>query len=160
MLRPRVLAPSDLPEVLRVQRNAYHEGLLEPSETFTKKLSLFPQGALGCFDDGALLAYIFCHPWVLGEIVPLRAESLELPEQPTCMYIHDLAVDQYSRGRGLAARLVNEVFELARAMRLPACTLVSVQGSERFWETLGFTCSRELEYLPDIRAHYMVKSMI
>ncbi len=157
MFRLRPLAPSDLPEVLRVQRSAYHEVFHEPSETFAKKLSLFPPGARGCFDESGLVAYLFCHPWVAGEIVPLSAESLELPERPTCLYIHDLAVARDHRGRGLAARLAGEAFEIAIALRLPACALVSVQGSETFWEGLGFTISRELEYLPGTIAHYMIK---
>lgn len=159
MIHLRLLTISDLPEVLRVQRGAYHEVFHEPSGTFTKKLSLFPPGALGCFDDGALGAYLFCHPWVAGEIVSLKAISLELPERPTCLYIHDLAVAPGYRGRGLAALLADEAFELARTLRLPACALVSVQGSETFWERLGFVVRKEMNYLPGVSARYMIKDV-
>jgi GNAT superfamily N-acetyltransferase len=158
MIQLRRLTLSDIPEVLLVQRSAYHEMFHEPSETFANKLSLFPPGARGCFDGGALVAYLFCHPWVAGETVPLGVEHLALPERPTCLYIHDLAVAQSHRGRGLAALLVDEALELAGTMHLPTVALVSVQGSERFWQRLGFVVQHELEYLPGIRARYMIKA--
>jgi predicted N-acetyltransferase YhbS len=154
----RPLIISDLPQILAVQRSAYQEVFHEPSETFAGKLALFPRGALGIFEGDSLAAYFFCHPGVVGETVPLRAEHLVLPERPNCLYIHDLAVAQRCRGRGLAARLAGEAFELAEALHLPACALVSVQGSETFWERLGFMSQQELEYLPGIAANYMVRT--
>lgn len=144
--------------VLAVQRSAYHEVFHEPSETFAGKLALYPRGAVGLFEGSSLAAYLFCHPWVVGETVPLSAEHLVLPERPNCLYIHDLAVAQNCRGRGLAERLADEAFELAEALHLPACALVSVQGSETFWERLGFVSQQELEYLPGITANYMVRT--
>src|SRR5512133_2862372 len=99
MLQHRPLDNSDLPEILEVQQSAYHETLLEPSDTFAKKMALFPQGAIGAFDEGVLSAYVFCHPWTLGDIVPLSTNTFEIPKRPTCMYIHDLAVEPESRDR-------------------------------------------------------------
>ncbi|MBI0583511.1 MAG: GNAT family N-acetyltransferase [Methanomassiliicoccus sp.] len=153
----RPLRPSDLPEVLRVQRSAYAEEYLEPVEAFARKLDLFPPGALGAVEDGSLVAYLFCHPWTLGEAAPLHAADLALPTSPDCLYIHDLAVRADRRGRGLSADLVDAALGIARRMDLNACALVAVQLTEPFWARHGFRRDRRLEYPPGRAAAYMVR---
>ena len=159
MLRLRGLSQADLPEVLRVQRSAYRPELIEPSDAFARKMALFPRGAIGCFDDDRLVAYMFCHPWTLGEVVPLGTGSLALPDMPSCLYVHDLAVEPQRRGYGLAGGLVDMAIALARSLGLPCCALTAVQGSEGFWRSRGFEERGGLEYRPGIAAVYMVRRL-
>ncbi|MDW5563142.1 MAG: GNAT family N-acetyltransferase [Methanomassiliicoccus sp.] len=153
----RPLVPSDLPEVLAVQRSAYPEVLLESSASFDRKIKLWGRGALGGFDDDVLAAYLFCHPWALGEVAPLDARNMVLPERPDCLYVHDLAVYADHRGKGWGDRLVREALAIAQEQDLGACALVAVQRSRPFWERHGFLVQRDLQYAAGIDAHYMVR---
>jgi GNAT superfamily N-acetyltransferase len=151
----RHLTHDDIPQVLRVQEDAYKRELLECAEIFSRKLLLFPRGCLGHFEDAWLEAYVFSHPWNLGQLVPLDHSLAALPESPDCLYIHDLAVCKDSRGKGLARRLVLEVFQVAEKMRLWQFALVAVQDSEPFWENWGFQRREKLMYAENISATYM-----
>jgi ribosomal protein S18 acetylase RimI-like enzyme len=150
----RELGPSDLTRVQEVQRKAHPSALVEPSEVFARRIYLFPSGALGAFDLNELAAYLFCHPWTLGEAPPLHDAGIVLPNRPTCMYIHDLAVRPQDRSRGLAERLVTEALSIADKMSLP-CALVAVGDSEAFWEGRGFVRQHLIDYGPG-RSTYMV----
>jgi len=157
MIVVRALTQSDLREVMKVQRSAYIDALVEPKASFSCKLRLPGSVALGAFEGGGMSAYLFCHPWSLGETAPLNACDLVLPGSPSCMYFHDLAVRPECRGRGLADRLVSEALSIAEARGLHACALVAVQSSRPFWERHGFRSQAGLEYGAGIRAHYMVR---
>jgi GNAT superfamily N-acetyltransferase len=154
MMIVRPLLENDLPEVLRVQRDAHPPALVELPEVFGRRIALFPQGAIGAFED-ELAAYLFCHPWTIDEVATLHRAPAVLPDRPTCIYVHDLAVHPHYRGRGLADRLVNEAKSIAADMSLPLAA-VAVNRSERFWERHGLARRRELDYGPQ-SAIYMVK---
>lgn len=153
----RTLGMGDLEEVIGVQRSAYPDAPIESPGSFTRKLRVWPTGARGAFEDDELIAYLFCHPWTLGEVAPLDALDLTLPEAPSCLYVHDLAVRADRRGQGAGDRLVAEALKIAEASSLGACALTAVQDSRRFWERHGFVPRRELEYGTAMRAWYMVR---
>jgi predicted N-acetyltransferase YhbS len=157
VLAIRALTLSDLQEVMEVQRSAYLDALVEPEASFACKLRLPGSVALGAFEGGRMSAYLLCHPWSLGKTAPLNACDLVLPRSPSCMYFHDLAVRPERRGQGLADRLVSEALSIAEARGLHACALVAVQSSRPFWERHGFRSQAELEYVAEVRAHYMVR---
>jgi predicted N-acetyltransferase YhbS len=102
-----------------------------------------------------LAAYLFCHPWTLGEVPPLHDSEIALPDRPTCLHIHDLAVRPQDRGRGIAGQLVREVISIADSRSIPTA-LVAVSGSETFWERFGFHRRGAIEYGPG-RSTYMVR---
>ena len=52
--------------------------------------------------------------------------------------LHDLAVAPQAAGQGLAQRLVSHLWARAAEERLSHSALVSVQGSQPFWERLGY----------------------
>ena len=151
----RPLTREDLPQVLVVQEACYPRSLLEGEETFSCKLLLFPDGCLGAFEDGRLIAYVFSHPWSSGEIVPLHEPLSTLPETADCVYIHDLAVMSPWRGRGLADRLLARLFDLAHSYRIMNVGLVAVNRSERFWERYQLRREFSLRYTEDTAATYM-----
>jgi GNAT superfamily N-acetyltransferase len=149
----RLLSDNDLAEVIRVQLDAHPATLVEPPEVFAQRIAMFPRGAIGAFDD-ELTAYLFCHPWTIDEVAMLHHAPTMLPDRPTCLYVHDLAVHPSYRGRGLADRLVDEAKKIAADMSLPLAA-VAVNRSERFWERHGLARRRELDYGPQ-RAIYMI----
>jgi GNAT superfamily N-acetyltransferase len=151
----RPLTEEDLPHVLVVQEDCYSRGLLESEETFACKLLLFPEGCLGAFEDGRLVAYVFSHPWSSGEFVPLHTSLDFLPETPDCVYIHDLAVLRPWRNRGIADRLLSTLFDLAHTYRIERVALVAVNNSERYWERYRLRRAFPLVYTKGVTATYM-----
>lgn len=151
----RGLTPEDIPEVLRVQKDAYRPELLESAETFLHKLNLFPEGCLGCFADVELGAYVFSHPWTAGDVVPLDHPLTALPKTPDCLYIHDLAVATRLRGQGVGAALLQRLLELAERRQLRHFGLVAVQDSEAFWQRWGFEARRTFAYVHGVAGTYM-----
>jgi len=140
------LTLADIPSVLEVQQDAYRPELLEIAETFEKKIRLFPFGCLGCWHEGELAAYVFSHPWRADEILPLDFDLKQVPGEATCLYIHDLAVLQRFRGRGIADQLLENLFSLADSLGYRDYTLVAVQDSEPFWAKYGFQIKTRLTY--------------
>lgn len=155
----RQLTKEDVQQVLSVQVRAYRAELVEPESSFLDKMSLFPQGAVGHFERGSLIGYLFCFPWTLGEIVPLSSEHLRPPLRPDCLYVHDLAVDPLHRGEGVGASLVERAIGIAREAGLGNLALVAVQGSERFWKSHGFQAMDRISYHPGVGASYMVRKV-
>jgi GNAT superfamily N-acetyltransferase len=151
----RPLKREDVPQVLVVQEDCYPRDLLEDEETFSCKLHLFPEGCLGAFEDGRLIAYVFSHPWSFGEYVPLHEELDSLPEAPDCVYIHDIAVLRAWRRQGIADMLITRLFDLAHAHHRGRVALVAVNRSERYWE--GYNLRREFSiiYTEGVPATYM-----
>jgi GNAT superfamily N-acetyltransferase len=153
----RNITDSDLDEVMRVQWSVYRPELQEPRQAFARKLELFPRGALGCYDGGRLIGYLFCIPWVLGSPVPFGDETTALPRSPECLYIHDLGVVPERRGKGVGRALACRALKLGRSLGFKAYALTAVQGSEAFWQRWGFTELGRMEYCAGIPAVYMVK---
>lgn len=152
----RQLTEDDIPSVLVVQHEAYLPQLLESSGTFLNKLQLFPQGALGCFIEGHLCAYIFFHPWVRNKVVPLNCSIDHLPSNTDCIYIHDLAVSPSCRAKGIGHKLVEEVLQLGSKLGIRWYSLIAVQSSEHFWQRFGFQPISQLEYADDIQGTKML----
>jgi GNAT superfamily N-acetyltransferase len=151
----RQLTGDDLPQVLLVQEDCYPPALLEDEETFSCRLFLFPEGCLGAFEGGRLVAYVFSHPWSSGEIVPLHASPGALPGAPDCVYIHDLAVMRPWRKRGIADLLLTRLFDLAHSCSLENVGLVAVNRSEPYWEKYRLRRSHSITYTEGVPATYM-----
>jgi ribosomal protein S18 acetylase RimI-like enzyme len=142
----RGLTLDDVPDVLKIQEECYIPDLLETADTFIKKLRLFPQGSLGCWQREDLTAYVFAHPWKVGEIVPLDFALRSLPTDANSLYIHDLAVSPKFRGLKIADQLLQKLFSIAGSLGLEDFALVAVQNSEPFWNRYGFRTQEKLIY--------------
>ena len=151
----RHLTPADLPELHRLEADAYEPAWHESDEAFLRLITLFPEGAFGFFDGAELCAYAFGVPLPAGAVLALKAPLERLPPGADMFYIHDVAVAARYRGRGLAARLVGTLQDLARARGFRACELVSVQGSAPFWERFGFERVADFDYAPGTHATKM-----
>lgn len=149
----RHLTPDDLPELHRLEAEAYEPTLHESDQAFLRLIALYPEGAFGFFEGDELCAYAFGVPLPAGAVLELRSPLDALPPDADTFYIHDVAVAASCRGRGFARRLVVKLHDLARARGFRACELVSVQGSAAFWERFGFARVAEFRYagVPAVR---------
>ena len=110
------------------------------------------QGAVAGFDQfslvlergGSVCAYLAAYRSVRGKVTPLHGH-FEAAAQPDTLYLHDMAVLPAHAGQGLAHALLQPLWAQARAEGLRHSALVSVQGSQAYWERQGYA----LHPLPD-----------
>jgi predicted N-acetyltransferase YhbS len=155
----RRLTPVDLDQIHRLEAETYVPSLHESDEAFLRIIELFPEGAFGIFDEDELCAYAFAVPLPAGTLLTLRAPLTALPPEADMFYIHDVAVGDRHRGRGLATQLVERLLDLARARGLRTSELVSVQGSAPFWQRFGFRRIEEFDYAPGAPATKMALTL-
>ena len=84
-----------------------------------------------------MCAYLAAYRSRPGKLTPLNG-GFDTVAQPDTLYLHDLAVAPQAAGQGLAQRLVSHLWARAAEERLSHSALVSVQGSQPFWERLGY----------------------
>ncbi len=132
------MALSDLPAVLAIQRTCYGEGFVESAEVIAQRLRSL--GNLSCVAEhgGVVCAYLAAYRSRLGKITPLHGEFASLPD-PDTLYLHDMAVAPAATGQRLAQRLVEHLWAQGRREGLVHTALVSVQGSQTFWQQRGYT---------------------
>lgn len=112
--------------------------LHERKEVFEEKIRLFPEGCRGLYADNTLTGYGIAHPWKLYAAPHLDDYIQKLPENPSCMYIHDAALLPYMRGKGLMHEYISYVKVLAEDLKIETIALVSVYGTAGFWSRQGF----------------------
>lgn len=152
----RPMRSGDLPNVVEIA-DQVHPDYPESGLVFASRLVLFPAGCFMAEGDGQLLGYCFAHPGKLGDPPPLNA-VVPLPDQPDCLYLHDLALMPEARGQRLGEAMVAMLVDLARAQGFDRIALTAVSNSWRFWERHNFhrhTCAKAAEYGPT--AQYMVR---
>lgn len=141
----RPLALSDLAELLAVQLACYGEGFVESSEVFARRLASPANCSLVLEREGEVCAYLAAYRSVRGKVTPLHGD-FEAVAQPDTLYLHDMAVLPACAGQGLARALLQPLWAQARAEGLRHSALVSVQGSQAYWERHGYV----LQSLTDV----------
>ena len=131
------LLESDIQEVDKIAREI-HRALPEREDVFAEKLRLFPQGCFKLMFEGKMMGYAFAHPWLLYSIPPLNDFLHTIPENPDCIYIHDVAVLPVARGHNAAGLFIAEVEKVAQAMQIQHLACVSVYGTDALWARFGF----------------------
>jgi GNAT superfamily N-acetyltransferase len=144
----RRLTDGDIPMIRQLEAEAYLPELHESDEAFLQLIRLYPEGAIGCFDEHGLCGYAFGMPSVAGTIFALREPLERIQDNADTFYIHDVAVAARCRGRGVGRLLATRLIDLARERRFTRSELVSVQGSAPFWQRFGFEPVVEFEYVP------------
>ena len=133
----RPLALSDLADLLAVQLACYGEGFVESGEAFARRLASPANCSLVLEQDGSVCAYLAAYRSVRGKVTPLHGD-FEAAAQPDTLYLHDMAVLPAHAGQGLARALLQPLWEQARSSGLQQTSLVSVQGSQVYWERHGY----------------------
>ena len=133
----RHAALSDLPAIGEIAARI-HPGLPERAEVLAEKLRLFPDGCMALATDDAVVGYGIAHPWRLHQIPPLDDFLTQLPDDPDCLYVHDVAVLPTFRGGATAASYIAAITALAKSARIGALALVSVYETNPLWRRFGF----------------------
>lgn len=133
--RPMTLADVDAVHALA---DRVHQDHPEDRHVFEERLSLYPPGCHVLEGNGRLLGYALTHPWRLHEPPALNTLLGALPQHPTTYYIHDVALHPVGRGKGQALAIGEALTSHAKASGFGNVSLVAVNGSQAFWERLGF----------------------
>jgi hypothetical protein len=146
------LSVSDVQAVDRIA-NEIHTELPERIEVFTEKIGIFPPGCWKLVVDGSIAGYGVSHPWKLYSIPPLDKFLERLPDNPDCMYIHDVVVLPYARGYNAAGDYVALLKEEALRRQIYALACVSVYGTDVLWERYGFKIAGGSEMSEKLRSY-------
>lgn len=151
----RPMTKEDLADV-QVLADTIHIDHPEDKSVFAERLRLYPQGCAVLEIDGRLIGYALTHPWNFGEPPALNSQLERIPSNPTTYYVHDVALLPEARGRGYAMQIGDWLVRHAEREAFSNLSLVAVNGSQPFWEKLGFRVtvvpgleSKLLSYGPD-----------
>lgn len=136
----RPLAEQHLRGLLAVQRACYGDGLVEGLEVFARRLASPAQCSLVLEQSGQVVAYLAAYRSQRGKVTPLHGDFAPVlaPGMADTLYLHDMAVLPQLAGRGLARALLAPLWAQAHAQGLRHTALVSVQGSQAYWERQGY----------------------
>lgn len=133
----RPLALDDLADLLAVQLACYGEGFVESGDVFARRLASPANCSLVLEQGGRVCAYLAAYRSVRGKVTPLHGD-FEAVARPDTLYLHDMAVLPLHAGQGLARRLLQPLWAEALAQGLRHSALVSVQGTQPYWEHHGY----------------------
>ena len=160
----RPMTPDDIPAVYALSR-AVHTDYPEREAVLAEKRTLFPAG---CFaldagqsadGDTRIVGYAFSHPW--SDTPPsLDTFLTALPARPSTYFIHDVTLDERTRGEGHAAAIVPMLIEIARARGLTRTMLVAVNGAEAFWGKSGFVEASDTTRQTTVREKYGPRAIL
>ena len=136
----RALVVSDVDAVLRIQAQCYGESFVEPHEVFARRLCSPAHCSWAAVRGDEVVAYLAAY-WSRPEaITPLNGD-FACYEDASVLYLHDMAVSSAASGHGLARRMVDAAKTQARQRGIKRTALVSVQGSQAYWERQGYVVS-------------------
>ena len=125
-------------EILRIQEEAYTGIPPEEIEVLKSKWNNSPESCFIFSEGEDILAYLLAHSW--NSLTPPKLfEQVPVDSSGKILYLHDLAVSSSARGMGLGKQLANKLIDTAKTMHYEKVLLVAVQGSSRFWASLGFS---------------------
>lgn len=130
--------PSDLAEILALQKLCYHEIEPESAQSMLSKILISPQTCVTVRFYHQLQAYLLSLPAQLQHPPSLNEETTHLPTHANCLYLHDLAIHPQAQGTGLGQKLVRKFFQIAKEQKFKAACLIAIQNSVPFWQKQGF----------------------
>ena len=152
----RSLQLDDRIGVERVQAECYPLEALESGDSLMSHWRVSPTTCLVAASGDEIIGYLLAHPWPRRMIPPLNKVYEVLPENADSLFLHDLALSPPVRGTGLARKLVERVLDTGERLGMTHASLISVQGSERFWNRFGFVAidPPSAEYAAAVRVFY------
>ncbi|MDR2300169.1 MAG: GNAT family N-acetyltransferase [Comamonas sp.] len=134
-LRPLVAA--DVEAVLRIQEQCYGQDFAESRNVFVRRLAMSGHCSWAAVRGSQMLAYLAAYWSLPGAVTPFNGDFEDYADA-SVLYLHDMAVSPEAAGQGLAKRMVQATREQARARGIERTALVSVQGSQTYWERQGY----------------------
>lgn len=164
---PRALQLHDLTGLLQVQLACYGEGFVESGDVFARRLASPVNCSLVLERAGQVCAYLAAYRSALGKVTPLHGDFESPDSAPDTLYLHDMAVLPACAGQGLAQALLAPLLAQGAAWGLRHTALVSVQGSQGYWERHGYAVQPLADALQRERlasygegAVYMARSLL
>lgn len=133
----RPLTDADVAGLMAVQEACYGTHYLESAAVYRARIASDAQCSLVAVQGGRVLAYLAAYASVLGCITPLHGDFVA-SAAPNTLYLHDMAVHPDCAGQGLAAALLGAMWRNAAAWSPAYSALVSVQGSQAYWQRKGY----------------------
>ena len=133
----RPAADGDVDAICEIERRT-HPHLFERPEVHAEKIALFGEGCRILAAGPSTLGYAISYPWRVDDIPATDRLLGALPDEPDCLFIHDVALLPHARGRGAGKAFVQRASALARARNLRWLALVSVYGTHPLWGGMGF----------------------
>lgn len=125
-------------EILKIQEEAYTELPPEDLNILKSKWLASPDTcSIYMSNENKILAYLLSHPWG-SDSPPKLNEEVPVNNETSNLYLHDLALSNEVRGRGIARVLVENLINNAKTQGFTKILLVAVQGSSSFWAKYGF----------------------
>lgn len=143
----RALHANDVDSLLHVQTVCYGDGFQESRATFAQRLSSTHHCSLGVVREGdtSLHAYLAAYWSNPGKITALDGVFTPPAAGEQVLYLHDMSVLPALSGQGVARALLHTAMQQARARGVRQAALVSVQGSQAYWERQGFCVADVLD---------------
>lgn len=132
------LERQDVPAALTIQAEAYPAFLVEDEAAFASRIEISASYCLAAKQGSELLGYLLAHGWS-RESPPTVGTVLADDVPSEVLYIHDLAISSFQRGRGVGHKLLDRAFELAARDGLRSAELIAVEGAANYWRGMGFT---------------------
>lgn len=133
----RAIEEGDWPQIMQLQRQAYHAVTPEREAVLRSKQRLGPRSCWVAIRRQQVVGYCLAHPWHAGPPPGLDKEY-EPVVDASLLYVHDVVVAPQARGLGVAAAFLQRASEQARRHRLPRLALVAVQDAAGFWRRHRF----------------------
>tara|TARA_R110000744_G_scaffold289220_1_gene400129 strand:+ start:20 stop:544 length:525 start_codon:yes stop_codon:yes gene_type:complete len=140
----RPIIEADWLAILRIQSQVYYDFRPESEAVMRSKAD---RGQSTCFvtldNKPSVVAYCLAYPYPADRTAALDTVD-PLPISPTDnIFVHDLAVQKASAGRGVAQALFGHLVTVARLEGYRTMSLVAVQQAASFWRKMGFTPSTQ-----------------
>ncbi|MER7057241.1 GNAT family N-acetyltransferase [Streptomyces sp. NPDC000351] len=146
--RIRLLREEDWDDVVALEERAYAAGgLSEGREALRSRHRASPTTCFVLEHAGGFGGYLLALPYPLFCCPDLRrADGGPAQEsgRGSNLHLHDLAIGERVRGRGMARRMVRHLEETGRAAHYRSVALVSVCGSKAFWTGVGYRTRPEV----------------
>lgn len=138
----RPLCMADLDGLMLVQVACYGSEYMESREIYRSRLTCPMQCSLVAVQDDVVIAYLAAYRSILGSVTPLHGE-FAIHTHPDTLYLHDMAVRPDLAGLGLASSLLEAAWRAQDWSPLYSA-LVSVQGSQNYWQRKGYAPQAQL----------------
>ncbi|MCJ9429151.1 GNAT family N-acetyltransferase [Kordiimonas marina] len=133
----RPMTADDVEAVIRLAA-AIHQDHPEDDAVLTERFALMPEACLILEGSDGPIGYVLAHPCLFEKPPALNALMGTVPEGSDCLHLHDIALLPAARGTGAAGKAVEHVAKVGKAHGLAHVSIVSVNGTEPFWEKQGF----------------------
>jgi len=134
----RAMTSADIVDVVRIQAEAYVDEILEEEAVIRARFTAVPECAWVVEFNQRVSGYLVAYQTPLGKLTPWGGDFIH-DYHASNLYLHDLAMSSTVRGMGLGPQLVDYALAEAKRRQLNSVALISVQGSQGFWQKLGFS---------------------